>query len=84
MNIKEIHIKARELIECLGMWNIGIDDALEIAHAMKIQLRDLSIMPNPLAGTGLKAIQDIDPTKNSVKRARIKRARIFHEPESEQ
>lgn len=78
MNNKEIKGKARELLECLGMWGIPIEDARKICKEMLSQSLVLKETPNPLAGTGLKAL-----TGDDDDRANLIRSRIFHEPQGE-
>ena len=75
MNDKQIREKAKELIECMGMWNIRLGDCRKICDEMLRQSILLKEMPNPLAGTGLKAL-----TGNDEDKADLIRQRIFHEP----
>lgn len=76
MTNEERKNKANELIGCLGMWGISLDDSKAIVYTMKMQLAKLKVMPNPLAGTGIVPITDESQEQNA-----LNRSRIFHEPQ---
>lgn len=68
--------KAIEIIEVMGMWGIGLDDCKRIVKAMEAKLAVITIMPNPLSGTGLRPVKQFE---KGLSESQV-RQRIFHEP----
>lgn len=76
MTNDERRLKAKELIECLGMWNISLDDSRRIVSIMEARLAIITVMPNPLAGTNLRPVKEGETGMSQEEL----RQRIFHEP----
>lgn len=64
---------ARQLVQCLQMWDIERDDAGTVAQLMREIIRDTekANWKNPLAGTGFSAIKASDQPNAAAIAARF-------------